>query len=273
LEPVVAMDGLPMLKSLAAALALVATAAPAPAQAQTSPQEVQALPATAPTLVTRYGSAPMQFGELRVPPGRGPFPVAIVIHGGCWLREFETVRGTAPIASDLTDRGIATWNIEYRALGDPGAGWPGTWRDWGAAADHLRTLARRHRLDLSRVVAVGHSAGAPAAVFLAARHRLPSSDPIRGRNPLRVSGVVAIDAPADITSLVGPDQEICGQPVIARLMGGSPAEHPARYRAASPVAQLPLGVPVWMIRSSPVLQEAWAESYRSAASAVGTGSR
>jgi acetyl esterase/lipase len=211
----------------------------------------------------------MQFGELRVPPGRGPFPVAIVIHGGCWLREFASVKGTAAIASALTERGIATWNIEYRALGDQGAGWPGTWQDWGAAADHLRTLARRHRLDLDRVVAVGHSAGAPAAVFLAARQRLAGSVPIRGRNPLRISSVVAIDAPADVTNLIGPDREICGQPVITRLMGGTPEQHPGRYRAVSPIAQLPLGVPVWMVRASPVLQEAWAESYRSAAVAKG----
>lgn len=204
-----------------------------------------------------------------MPPGRGPFPVAIVIHGGCFSREFETLRGTAPIATALADRGIATWNIEYRRLGDAGAGWPGTWQDWGAAADHLRSLAGRHRLDLSRVVAVGHSAGAPAAVFLAARRRLPNRAPIRGRNPLPVSAVVAIDAPADITNLVGPDAQICGRPVIAPLMGGTPDQHPNRYRYASPTAQLPLGVPVWMVRSSPVLQEAWAESYRSAATARG----
>ena len=240
-----------------------------PAATQTEPQELRALPVTAPTLVSRYGTAPMQFGELRVPAGRGPFPVAIVIHGGCWLREMESTRGTAPIASALAARGIATWNIEYRALGDPGAGWPGSWQDWGSAADHLRSLARRHRLDLRRVVAVGHSAGAPAAVFLAARRRLPGSAEIRGRNPLPISAVVAIDAPPDITNLVGPDREICGQPVIERLMGGTPDQHPDRYRSASPVAQLPLGVPVWMVRSSPVLQEAWAESYRSAAAARG----
>jgi len=31
-----------------------------------------------------YGKDPLQFGEMRVPVGTGPFPVAILVHGGCW---------------------------------------------------------------------------------------------------------------------------------------------------------------------------------------------
>lgn len=244
-------------------------AIPPLAQAQTRPAEVNRLPASPPTLISRYGPAPMQFGELRVPPGRGPFPVAIVIHGGCWLREMASQRISAPIASALTDRGIATWNIEYRALGDEGAGWPGTWRDWGAAADHLRTLARRHRLDLSRVVAVGHSAGAPAAAYLAMRPRLGASSEIRGRDPLRLTGAVAIDGPPDLSRLIGPDAAICGRPVIAPLMGGTPEQHPMRYLQASPGRNLPLGMPVTLVSSSPVLQREWAEAYKTAAEAAG----
>ncbi len=30
-----------------------------------------------------YGKDPLQFGDLRLPEGKGPYPVAIVIHGGC----------------------------------------------------------------------------------------------------------------------------------------------------------------------------------------------
>src|SRR5437762_11028570 len=31
-----------------------------------------------------YGKDPLQFAEMRVPAGTGPFPVAIMVHGGCW---------------------------------------------------------------------------------------------------------------------------------------------------------------------------------------------
>jgi len=35
-----------------------------------------------------YGSQLPQFGDLRLPKGRGPHPVAIVIHGGAWGSSF-----------------------------------------------------------------------------------------------------------------------------------------------------------------------------------------
>src|SRR6476646_486275 len=57
------------------------------------------------------------------------------------------------------EHGIATWNIEYLQVGDPGGGWPGTFLDWGLAADHLRVLAKSGPLDLTHVVAVGHRQG------------------------------------------------------------------------------------------------------------------
>src|SRR3546814_13934897 len=78
------------------------------------------LPVTTPTLVERYGDAQLQFGELRVPQGKGPFPVAVVIHGGCWLEQFADLRNLAPVASDLPKIGIATWNIEYPRTDDGG---------------------------------------------------------------------------------------------------------------------------------------------------------
>lgn len=250
---------------LAAALTLVASIA----TAQMSPDAPNRLPSTPPTAVSAYGSAAQQIGELRVPPGAGPFPVVVVIHGGCWTKGFATMKHTAAMASALTARGVATWNIEYRMLGEEGAGWPGTFLDWGAATDHLRTLAKSHPLDLGRVVVAGHSAGAHAALFAASRPRLPADSPVRGQDPLKVAAAVAIDGPGDLRPFVGADADICGQPVIAPLMGGTPDEQPARYAQGSPVAQVPLGVHQALISSSPVLRPEWAEAYRAAAAKAG----
>ena len=121
------------------------------------------------TITESYGSDPLQNGDLRVPAGSGPFPVVIVIHGGCWTAGFATKRNTAALASAITEHGYATWNIEYRQTGDPGGGWPGTLSDWAQATDHLRALGRTHPLDLGRVVVAGHSAGGHAAAWVAAR--------------------------------------------------------------------------------------------------------
>ncbi len=35
-----------------------------------------------------YGSDPSQFGELRLPQRKGPYPVVVVIHGDCWYSEY-----------------------------------------------------------------------------------------------------------------------------------------------------------------------------------------
>ena len=113
-----------------------------------------------------YGDDALQFGELRLPDGPGPHPVAIVIHGGCWLGEFDLTHiGT--LAEALNEEGIAAWVIEYRRIGNPGGGWPGTFEDVARGADHLRKIAKEHPLDLDRVIAVGHSAGGHLALWLA----------------------------------------------------------------------------------------------------------
>jgi acetyl esterase/lipase len=197
-----------------------------------------------------YGSEPLHFGELRLPTTKGPHPVAIVVHGGCWMAKLGNMDERAvamdnmrPLAAALADAGIATWNIEYRRLGNPGGGWPGTFRDVASATDFLRTLARENNLDLTRVISIGHSAGAHFALWLAARSRIPKSSEVYVSDPLRLSGVVSLDGPADLKAALSMQQPVCGSPVITNLMGGSPEERPDRYAAGSPIELLPLGVP------------------------------
>lgn len=195
----------------------------------------------APTVAElRYGDDALRRGELRLPPGPGPFPVAVVIHGGCWLAKMDSLKGTSALADALTQRGLATWNVEYRRLGNPGGGWPGTFEDVAAAVDHLRVLAANHPLDLSRVMVVGHSAGAHLALWAASRPRL--APPWGGANVLRPAGVVAIDGPGELAPFIGMDEQICGQPVVVPLLGGTPQQRPDEYRVATPRRQLPLGM-------------------------------
>ncbi len=123
-------------------------------------------PVPAGTRHIQYGADPLQFGELRVPSARGPHPVAIVVHGGCWAAKLGSgeerllaMGMMRPLAAALSDAGIAVWNIEYRRLGNSGGGWPGTFQDVGRAANFLRALAADNELDLTRVIGIGHSAG------------------------------------------------------------------------------------------------------------------
>jgi alpha/beta superfamily hydrolase len=222
--------------------------------------EVAAITSSAPTAVEHYGRDPLQLGELRLPHGEGPFPVAIIIHGGCFAKGYATQSYMRPLAAELTRRGIATWNIEYRQVGDMGGGWPGTFLDWAAAADHLRRLAQHHPLDLSRVVAAGHSAGASAALWLAARPQLSSGSEIRGQDPLHVDAAIAIDGPADLAGWIGEDAAVCSLPVIVPLFGGTPRQLPQRYALGDP-ARMPAPALPSILFASTVLSAQQAERF------------
>jgi acetyl esterase/lipase len=210
--------------------------------------EILKLPVSPGARRMAYGSDPQQFGELRVPEGRGPFPVAVIVHGGCWMARLGNLdeHATAldllrPMAGELTRSGIATWNLEYRRLGN-GGGWPETFDDVARGTDYLRKIAAEYRLDLNRVAAIGHSAGGHLVMWLAARRKLPPSSDLYAEDPLPLKGVVDLDGPGDLKALLPMQQRICGAPVITQLLGGTPEEQPQRYREASPVEMLPLGV-------------------------------
>lgn len=255
-------------RGLWAIVAIALMAQPAAAQQKLSPEDVRAMPSTPAKATITYGQDPLNVAELRVPAGKGPFPVAVVIHGGCWTKGFETLAGTRPLASALTAKGVATWNIEYRQVGDAGGGWPGTFLDWGMATDKLRAIARANRLDLKRVAFVGHSAGALASLWLAARPRLKRGHPLRGKAPLVPAAAIGIDGPGDLLPFVGVDAAVCGKPVIAPLIGGTPAEQPQRYIDASPYALQPLGARQYLV-AGPVLTKRDADNYKAHGEGLG----
>jgi len=206
-------------------------------------EQVAALHAPAPEHVIPYGPAPQQFGQLRLPKGPGPFPVIIYVHGGCYRAEYSIAHAAAA-EQGLADSGYAVWSLEYRRLGDAGGGWPGTFQDLAAGADHLRTLAAQYRLDLARVVAIGHSAGGNSALWLATRQRIPKNSELHVADPLPVGGVVALAPAGDFAEMHAKNG--CGG-IMEPLMGGSPATMPDRYRAASPGELLPIGRPVTVV--------------------------
>jgi acetyl esterase/lipase len=210
------------------------------------PQQVNALPSSPADHRIQYGSGPFQFGDLRLPKASQRHPVAVVIHGGCWKSKHgdltADLENTSALSSALTSLGIATWNIEYRQIDNPGGGWPGTFDDVANAVDYLRVLAKSYPLDLTRVVVIGHSAGGHLGTWAAARHRLSQESPLFSTNPLRVTGVVNLAGPGDLASFLPLESLVCGDAVITNLMGGSPSEVPDRYRDGSPSNLLPIGV-------------------------------
>lgn len=201
--------------------------------------ELLALPEPAADQRFQYGDGEFQFADLRVPGGDGPFPVVVLVHGGCWLAQYG-LGHLAAMAQALTDAGVATWTLEFRRVGNEGGGWPGTFLDVAQGTDYLREVAAEHHLDLNRVVVSGHSAGGHLALWLAARHNLPPESELYIADPLPFAGVIAL-APAADLELTYRNQT-CGD-AAQRLVGGTPEEYPQRYVEGSPAALVPLGIP------------------------------
>ena len=160
-----------------------------------------------------YGPEPLQFGDLRLPAGDGPFPLALVLHGGYWQATYNVIH-TGRLCEALTSEGLATWNVEYRSIGVPGGEWPGPRDDLELA------LAYRDRLPFEhdgRTVLVGHSAGGQLALWAAKQSGLP---------------VVALAPVSDVRDAVerrGPES------APARFMA------PEHFADGSPLELLPLG--------------------------------
>ena len=170
-----------------------------------------------------YGPEPKQFGDLRLLPDDGPQPLALVLHGGAWRATYNLIHA-GPMCVALHESGLATWNVEYRSVGDVGGSWPGTGDDVARAVEFVGELLHRYPLDHDRIVLVGHSAGGHLALWAAKQAQLP---------------VVALAPVSDLresAQRIGPDGP------VARLMGGMPDEHSERYAEASPKELLPLGV-------------------------------
>ena len=191
-----------------------------------------------------YGADAHQFGELRLPSatthGPGSYPVVIVLHGGYWRAQYG-LEYCGQACAALAAAGLATWNVEYRRIGDPGGGWPNTFLDVAAAVDSLRALAAQHPLDLARVAALGHSAGGQLALWLAGRSRIPAASPLAPATmgaPLPLRGVVAL---AGVVHLRRAWELRLSGNVVESLLGGAPLVVPDRYAAASPYELAPLG--------------------------------
>ncbi|HEY5721423.1 MAG TPA: alpha/beta hydrolase [Allosphingosinicella sp.] len=235
---------------------MTAPSTPQPAPALMKWPDLLERPRPEPNETIHYGPDSLQVADLWIPEGRGPHPTVLMVHGGCWQTEIADRRIMSWIADDLRKRGIAVWNIDYRGVDRTGGGYPGTFLDATAAADALREAAPKYRLDLSRLVATGHSAGGHLALWLAGRPRLPASSPLRTANPIPIHAVVSLGGLPDLEEAARPPGSGCGTEVIAKISGG-------RFEETSVPRLAPLGVRQVLINGlqDRIIPTAYAEGY------------
>lgn len=197
---------------------------------------------TAPDARFVYGndSAP-QFADLRLPSNAMPpdgYPVIVFIHGGAWRSEWSK-NYTEAFVEALTRQGFATWDLEFRRLGQRDGGYPGTFEDIADGADHLRVIAQNHPLDLNQVIAVGHSSGGHLALWLAGRHHLSESSVLYRPEPLALNGVISIAGVNDLemSYTLGERKDVLTLIGVDSLDAGV-----HRFEETNPARLLPFGV-------------------------------
>jgi acetyl esterase/lipase len=186
------------------------------------------------------------YGDLYLPAGahaRDSLPLVVLIHGGGWTSRYSAATFD-PLARAVAAKGLAVFNIEYRRLGS-GGGWPTTFTDVAAATDFVPTLDRENPvIDASSSTVVGHSAGAQLAVWVGTRGRLRTQQ--IGSEPLW--------QPNRIVSLAGPlNMRLAaqrGDSRVVRILGGTPAQVPDRYRTVDPIENIDPTVPVLVVHGT-----------------------
>jgi acetyl esterase/lipase len=164
-----------------------------------------------------YGSDPNQFGELRLPKTKGPFPVVLNLHGGFWRSQYDLAHAGHSCAA-LTTQGFATWNVEYRRVGN-GGGWAGTMEDIMSAYRSVPQLARRYPLDARKILVLGHSAGGQLAFCLAAHE--PAI-----RRVIALAGVLDLQRAYELH---------LSNDAVVEFLGGTPQTVAEHYQDADPM--------------------------------------
>jgi acetyl esterase/lipase len=182
-----------------------------------------------------YGSDPNQFLDLRLPQDqtREPWRLVINIHGGFWRAKYN-LDHAGHLCAALTAKGLATANLEYRRVGNPGGGWPGSFEDLRSAYQFLLQHAHAHNLETRQMVVMGHSAGGQLALCLAAHE--PSLTRV-----ISLAGVVDLERTYRLH---------LSHDAVIEFLGGTPGAVPDHYREADPTQLSILNARQWLIHGA-----------------------
>ena len=110
--------------------------------------------------------------DLHVPDGAGPFPAAILVHGGGFDQGSKSTN-VRPLFEPLADAGFAWFSIDYRLA--PEAKFPQASADVSSAIRWVKANASAYHLDVSKIALIGESAGG-LLVNYAGTHETPETN-------------------------------------------------------------------------------------------------
>lgn len=182
--------------------------------------DILAIPFREADLTRSYGEDQFQFGQLWLPTTSSPRASLVLIHGGCWLNQFD-ISYSHGLSSALADAGFVVWSLEYRRTGDEGGAWPGTFEDIIAGINSLNDI---DGIDTESLAILGHSAGGHLALLAGARAELLAVEP---------DLIVGLAAISDVVSYAAGSNSC--QAATSAFLGGDVSEQAQAYFDANPI--------------------------------------
>lgn len=167
--------------------------------------------------------------DIYVPPGEGPYPGVLMVHGGAWMsgNKSHVTRHARVVAQN----GYTVVAINYRLA--PKHKFPAQFEDCQTAVRWMRDNAAKYLIDPLRVAGYGYSAGGHLVCLLGASSSAPGANAPRQEDDhaaMRLQAVVAGGAPCDFRQLPAENE------ALAYWLGGTRGQFPETYRLASPAS-------------------------------------
>ena len=172
-------------------------------------------------------------------PGSGPTPAVVLAHaGGFHTFDKSDLRGTGRW---LADHGVAAIAVDYRLARDDRPTWDKAPQDLVTALRWTQDQAALLNIDADRISLGGMSAGGTLAMNAAWRLQNGTMEVTNGRLPRPPHSVVGFYPGIDVTDMW--ERDVTGSRRAAqRFTGGTPEQHPDRYRATSPLLEVTTGL-------------------------------
>jgi acetyl esterase/lipase len=170
-----------------------------------------------------------------VPEGDGPFPAAIVVHGGGFTQGDKQTY-VKPLFEPLTEANFSWFTINYRLA--PKAHFPAQVDDVEAAIRWVKAHAKEYKVDVDKIALIGESAGG----------HLVAMAGVRAKPDTRVKAVVAFYTPHDLERRAVDAKQI--SPAIRDYLGITQELNEKTIRAmrdASPIQHVKPGLPPFLL--------------------------
>lgn len=186
-----------------------------------------------------YGTDAAQKMDVYLPAGRSDTTtkVLVLVHGGAWSSGDKADFDSAVIALHAQLPSYAIFNINYRLVSISGNLWPTQINDVNTAINFITGKRNEYRINTSKIVLIGASAGAHLSLLQAYKFNTSGN----------IKAVVDLFGPTDITDLYNHPADPTYPTLLSYWLGGTPTTASANYTAASPLQQVTAQAPPTII--------------------------